>query len=60
MVWRRYRETFRVNQKKEAPDGHLLGTFAFDRSAEVTVSNKDTDGYVVVDAVRLVRRLRVP
>jgi hypothetical protein len=47
-----------LNQrKKEAPFAFVpLGDFVFDsdRPAKVTVSNRGTDGYVVVDAVRLI------
>ncbi len=46
-----------VNQRTTPPiDGLFLslGTFAFDKSSPgiVTISNEDTDGYVVVDAVQ--------
>lgn len=46
-----------VNEKDAPPIDGLwfsLGTFAFsaDKPAAVTVSNKDADGYVVIDAVQ--------
>ena len=46
-----------VNQKKPGEiDGLFtkLGTFRFEKSGTVTISNKNADGYVVVDAVRLI------
>ena len=50
-------QTVTVNQRRRPPlDQHFvsLGVFAFDqdRPAVVVVSNRDTDGYVVIDAVQ--------
>jgi hypothetical protein len=47
--------TVKVDQMKTPPVGGLffsLGEYEFDRSARVTVSNADTDGHVIVDAVQ--------
>jgi len=33
---------------------HSLGKFSFNREAVIVISNDDTDGYVVIDAVQLV------
>ena len=32
---------------------HLLGTFEFEQSAQVLISNEGSDGHVIVDAIRL-------
>ncbi|MFT5469593.1 MAG: hypothetical protein ACI8UO_004715 [Verrucomicrobiales bacterium] len=48
----------KVNQRKApAIDGHFVsvGRFRFDRTGSVTISNRDTDGFVIIDAVRWVR-----
>jgi hypothetical protein len=49
----------KVNERK-APDVEkvfvLLGTYEFGAKAVVEVSNADTDGFVVVDAIQLVER----
>ncbi len=47
-------ESFVVNQKVAAAGGKVLGTFNIDKTATLTVSNKDTDGHVIVDGVQLV------
>ena len=48
-----------VNQRK-APDIDeaflSLGSFTFDKSARVVISNKGTNGHVIIDAVRFVRQ----
>ncbi len=43
-----------VNQRQAPNDGvfHSLGTFSFDGAAAVTISNANTDGYVIIDAVQ--------
>jgi hypothetical protein len=45
-----------LNERAE-PDidkiAHSIGQFKFDREAIVTISNENTDGYVVIDAVQL-------
>ena len=46
-----------VNEKKEPQiDGvfEFLGSYEFGEEAVVTISNKDTDGYVVVDGLQFV------
>jgi hypothetical protein len=48
-----------INERQEPPlDGNFisLGTFAFtaDRPAIVTVSNRSSDGYVVIDAIQFI------
>ena len=53
--------TVKVDQTKVAPIERLLnpiGTFRFTaaQKAEVTISNADTDGYVIVDAVQFVSK----
>lgn len=48
---------FRVNQQQKPSLGigfHSLGVFSFDRSGTVTISNTDTNGHVIIDAVRWV------
>lgn len=43
-----------VNQKESGKNGlNSLGTFEFGSTAIVEVSNKDTNGYVIADAVQL-------
>jgi hypothetical protein len=47
----------KVDQRKQPEiDGiaHSLGTFAFDKTATIRISNDGADGYVVVDAVQLI------
>lgn len=49
--------TVKINQKQRpAVDGLFssLGTFEFDGSARITISNEDTNGYVLIDAVQLI------
>jgi hypothetical protein len=55
------RKTVRVDQRAAPPiDGHFVsfGIYRFEtgRPAVITISNADTDGHVVVDAARLVRK----
>lgn len=45
--------SFQVNQKVAKEGGYVLGRFKIDKTAELVVSNKDTDGYVIVDGVQL-------
>ena len=49
-------ETMTVDQTVTPEDHqgllHPLGVFTFDDGARVTVSNDETDGYVIIDAVR--------
>jgi hypothetical protein len=43
-----------LNQQKPPPDGDILvplGTFSFDGTATVEVSNAGTDGFVIADAI---------
>ncbi|MDR0609370.1 MAG: FAD-dependent oxidoreductase [Planctomycetaceae bacterium] len=47
----------KIDQTKKPPIDHLfvqLGTFSFDKTATITVSNAETTGYVIVDAVQLI------
>tara|TARA_R110002072_G_scaffold13481_2_gene56909 strand:- start:124400 stop:127723 length:3324 start_codon:yes stop_codon:yes gene_type:complete len=45
--------TVTVNQKNSGQDGfNSIGTWAFGTEAVVEISNKDTDGYVIADAVQ--------
>ena len=47
----------KLDQKKETKEGfRSLGVFRFDptQPAKVVISNAETDGYVIVDAVQLV------
>ena len=49
----------KVNQKEKPPIDDLfvsLGTYEFGNTATVVVSNEDTDGHVIVDAVQLLER----
>lgn len=49
----------RINQKKIPPiDGLLLslGEFEFDKTAVVTLSNDNADGYVIADAIEAIER----
>lgn len=44
-----------VNQRKSPAVGGLftsVGTFRFEKSGKVTISNKNVDGFVIIDAVR--------
>ena len=48
--------TVKIDQKKKpAIDGlfESVGTFEFDKQAVVTISNTDTNGHVIIDAVQL-------
>ncbi|MDF1813472.1 MAG: FAD-dependent oxidoreductase [Verrucomicrobiales bacterium] len=48
-------DTVKVNQKKKPEIEDLftsLGTWQFDKTGTVTITNKDTDGFVIIDAVR--------
>ncbi|MCA9147051.1 MAG: FAD-dependent oxidoreductase, partial [Planctomycetales bacterium] len=48
-------KTVTVNQKNSGQDGfNSLGEHLFGETAVVEISNKDTDGYVIADAVQLV------
>ena len=52
-------ETKTVNQKKseELDEAFTsLGTFPFGKTATVVISNKETDGHVIIDAVRFVKQ----
>ena len=47
-------KTLRVNQKRSSSDGfHSLGEYAFDSTAIIEITNQDTDGFVIADAVQL-------
>lgn len=49
--------TVLVNQRKPAEHDQLfqtLGTFEFTQSAKITISNANTDGHVIVDAIQLI------
>lgn len=41
------------NQKESNEVGKTLGIFEVDATVNVTVSNSDTDGFVVVDGLQL-------
>ena len=50
-------ENFLLNQREDPNMDigfHRLGEFSFGRKAEVIISNKGTDGHVIIDAVRMV------
>jgi hypothetical protein len=52
-------KTVRIDQRKKPPvDGLFvsLGVFQLDEESAVVVTNADTDGYVVVDAMQLIPR----
>jgi hypothetical protein len=42
-----------VNQRKRSEFGKSLGTYRIENVVTVTVSNRDTDGFVVVDGLQL-------
>jgi hypothetical protein len=47
----------KIDQTKKPSIDHLfvpLGTFPFDKTATITISNSETTGYVVADAVQLI------
>ncbi len=47
-------KTITVNQKTSGDDGfNSLGEFDFEQKAVIEISNKDTNGYVIADAVQL-------
>ena len=50
----------KVNQSttKELVDGQWfsLGTYTFEKQAKIVISNQDTDGYVIIDAVQLLKQ----
>jgi hypothetical protein len=49
--------TIKVDQTKKPPiEGlfHSLGTFRFEKTAQVVIATHDTKGHVIVDAVRLI------
>ena len=51
------KQTVKLNQREATKDGfRSIGTFRFDaaQTAEVVLSNADTDGHVIVDAVQVV------
>lgn len=48
-----------VNQKKAPTTDEAfisLGTFTFDKTAKVVISNQGTNGYVIIDAVRFIKQ----
>lgn len=48
-------KTITVNQKNSGKDGfNSIGNWSFETQAVVEISNHDTDGYVIADAVQLV------
>ena len=49
-------QTFSVNQRKSDGKGFVLGTFAMQDTATVTVSNAGTDGHVIVDGLELIKK----
>ena len=46
-------KTVKINQKTAKDGGAVIGTFKIEKKAELVVSNKDTNGYVIVDGVQL-------
>ncbi len=46
---------FTVNQKEASSEGFSLGIYELSE-AEVIISNKNTDGYVIVDAVQFIKK----
>ena len=46
---------FTVNQKEASKDGFSLGVYDLSE-AEVIISNKNTDGYVIVDALQFIEK----
>jgi hypothetical protein len=52
----REQHTVKVNQKKAGTDGAftLIGEYLLGDSVEIEISNRDTDGYVIADAVQVV------
>jgi hypothetical protein len=45
---------FEVNQRQSDGTGFVLGTFNIQESATVTISNKDTKGFVIVDGLQVI------
>ncbi|MCA9174923.1 MAG: FAD-dependent oxidoreductase [Planctomycetales bacterium] len=51
----RQQKQLSVNQKESGKDGfNSLGVYLFGGEAVVEISNRDTDGYVIADAVQLI------
>ena len=48
--------SFIVDQKIARNGGRELGTFPVEKTAELVVSTRDTDGYVIVDGVQLLEK----
>jgi len=46
---------FTVNQKEASSSGFSLGTYELSE-AEIIISNKNTDGYVIVDALQFIEK----
>ena len=42
-----------VNQRERDANGKSLGTYRIETGITITVANRDTDGFVVVDGVQL-------
>jgi len=49
-------QSFSVDQRKSDGKGFVLGTFAIQDAATVTVSNAGTDGHVIVDGLELIKK----
>ena len=49
-------QSFSVNQRASDGKGFVLGTFAMQVFATVTVSNAGTDGHVIVDGLELIKK----
>ena len=45
-----------VNQREQDGNGKSLGTSRIETVITITVANRDTDGFVVVDGVQLLPR----
>jgi hypothetical protein len=45
-----------VNQRERDGNGKVLGTYRIETVVTITVANRDTDGFVVVDGVQLLPR----
>jgi hypothetical protein len=53
--------TVHINQRKKPPQGAArVGVFEFGDSAEIVISNENTDGHVILDAVQLLPAKRDP
>lgn len=48
-------KTFKINQRQKSEAGYSLGVYEL-TEAEVIVSNENTDGYVVVDAIQFLKK----